>query len=140
MEYRSWALGSNLILALALASATAHAADRNTQGQRDKADQLEREAKTLRAGAEARFVAEEAECKRNLLVNDCIHGAKTRRLEQIELARIKEKEKAVIEREMRRSEYTDRQAKRLEKHIREGAPPAVVIQGAPDRPEIKTTP
>lgn len=113
------------------------AADDSLQAKRSKADQLEREAKTLRSEAEVAFKANEAECKRHLLVNDCINGAKARRLEQVELARVKEKEKALLEREIRRKEYDDRQTKRLEKHIKEGAPPAVVIQGAPERPEVK---
>jgi hypothetical protein len=136
MEHRSLALGAGVrpavpvLMAMILALPVALADDvlRATQA---RADQLEREAKSLRAEAAKAFRAEEADCRTRFLVNDCIRAAKERRLGKIEEARRKEAEQTTLERELRHAELAARREDKLRQRAVDG-PPATVVT-LPDR-------
>lgn len=133
MEHRSLALGSRLtagavVFASLLAGVTPAGAEDGLALKRERADQLEREARQLRGDAARQFKEDEAECRQRILVNDCIKGAKERRLERIEAARRKEAEQAAIERELRYAEHSRRKEAKQRQRATEGPPPAAVIR------------
>ena len=148
MEYRPLALGAGvirtrtlvLLLAAGLAGTTfADAPDDGAlQVKRQRAAQLEREARALRTEASRVYKDEEAACYQRFLVNDCIKGAKEKRLGRIVEARRKESEQAALEREIRYAELAARRAAKARQRAEEGPPPAVITQ--PDRPPLEGTP
>jgi len=97
--------------------------------KRARSSELRTQAKTLRDEADAAQKNEAAECKRSLLVNNCLLDARDRRLEKIEQARRIEAEQAVLDRELRRYDAAERRAKRAKRLEQAGPPATVTVEG-----------
>lgn len=106
---------------------TMSAAD--AEAKRARSSELRNQAKTLRDEVEATQKKEAAECKRSLLVNNCLLDARDRRLEKIEQARRIEAEQAALDRELRRYDAAERRARRAKRLEQAGPPATVTVEG-----------
>ena len=97
--------------------------------KRARSAELRTRAKALRDEADTVQKKEAAECKRSLLVNNCLLDARDRRLEKIEEARRIEVEQAALDRELRRYDAAERRAKRAKRLEQAGPPTTVTVEG-----------
>ncbi|HET6720150.1 MAG TPA: hypothetical protein VFH22_10915 [Rhodocyclaceae bacterium] len=92
--------------------------------------ELKAQAKALRQNAEAAHQKESAECRRTVLVNNCLSRAGDRRLEKIEQARGLENEVGALERDIRYFELAERRAERARRLAERKLPTTVNVEGA----------
>lgn len=107
-------LALSMAVLLTLSPGTARAADTSgaTQDSADSARmaELQAQARTLRAEAEATFQAAEPACYKKFLVNRCIDQAKQQRLETIQRARALESEAHQLKLQQRQRAAVEAQA------------------------------
>jgi hypothetical protein len=95
---------------LALANAETEARPRT----REEARRLHEQADALRAEAEERHAREKKACWDKFLVSACLDDAARALREQRGRAQVLDKESREIEREIRKQEFAEREARRLE--------------------------
>lgn len=105
------------------------AADDPMSATRSRVLELRTQAQNLRQDAEATHQRESAECRRKVLVNNCLSGAADRRLEKIEQARGIENELGALERDIRRYELSERRAERARRLSERKLPATVSVEG-----------
>ena len=104
-----------------------HSADA-VEVRRVQAEDLKGEAKSLRQTATDRYTLESAECRKSLLVNNCLSEASERRIADIEKARTLETRSNALEREIRQYELQERRAERARKQT-SNRPATVSVEG-----------
>lgn len=102
--------------------------------KRERAQSMRTRAKNLRQSAEVAHQRESAECRQQLLVNNCLNRARDRQLELIEAARALEMEVGGLEREVRAYEIAERRAERVRRLEERTRPATISVEGA--RPKV----
>lgn len=98
--------------------------------KRLRALELRAGARELRRNAESLYKKDSADCRKVVLVNNCLNAARDRRLEKIEQARAVELDIGALERDIRRFELAERRAERAKKLEERQLPTTVSVDGA----------
>jgi hypothetical protein len=105
-----------LLLPVAVASAQAdgHAVADEKPALQEKARRLREDAEAIRHAAEAQLAVAKQACWKKFLVSACLDDAAQASRSEKSRAHAKDKEAREIEREIRKREFAEREAKRLE--------------------------
>ena len=98
--------------------------------KRGRAQGLTAQARELRKSAEAVYQEDAVECRKSVLVNNCLARARDRRLEKVEIARSLEMDAGFLESEVRRFQLTERRIKRAKRMAQTNLPTTVTVEGA----------